>query len=133
MRRSWSPRAPAPAVPAALAFAAGILLAVVLPVAPPPPLGVALATASLGAVAAGLRGDRRIAAGGALVLVLLAGFLRARPVLVVDRESARRTAAEAGEDDVFEVRGRLSTYWTRSGSIWSARLDVEEARLDGPG
>ena len=131
MRRSWSPRAPAPAVPAALAFAAGILLAVSLPVAPPLPLAVALVAASLASVAAGLRGDRRLAAGGALVLVLVAGFLRARPVLVVDRESARRTAAEAGEDDVFEVRGRLSTYWTRSGSIWSARLDVEEARLDG--
>ena len=79
----------------------------------------------------GLRGDRRLAAAGPLLLVLLAGFVRARGPLVVDRETARRTAAEAGEGDVFEVRGRLSTYWTRSGSLWSTRLDVVEARRDG--
>jgi competence protein ComEC len=131
VRRSWSLRAPAPAVPAALAFAAGILLAVVLPLAPPLPLVAALAAAALAAVAAGFGGDRRVAAGGALLLVLLAGFSRARGVLVTDRETARKTAAQSREEDVFEARGRLSTYWTRSGSIWSTRLEVESARREG--
>lgn len=131
MRRSWSLRAPARAVPAALAFTAGILLAVTLPVALSPALAAALAAASIAAIAAGLRGDRRLTAAGALLLVLLAGLLRARGPLVDGRESARRTAADAADADVFEVRGRLATYWTKSGSLWSARLDVVEARRDG--
>ncbi|MDX9734035.1 MAG: DNA internalization-related competence protein ComEC/Rec2 [Thermoanaerobaculia bacterium] len=131
MRRSWSLRAPSPAVPAALAFAAGILLAVELPIAPSPSLAFALAIAAAVAVAAGLRGSRSLAGAGGLLLVVLLAFARARPALVVDREAARRTAASASEDDVFEVRGRLGTYWSRSGSIWSARLDVEDARREG--
>ena len=131
MRRSWSLRAPSPAIPAVLAFAVGILLAVELPLAPPSILAGILALGAGAAVVAGLRGTRTIAAAGGLLLVVLLAFVRARPVLVVDREAARQTAASAAEDDVFEVRGRLVTYWTRSGSLWSARVDVEEARRDG--
>ena len=131
MRRSWSLRAPAPAVPAAIAFAAGILLAVTLPVAPPVTASTLLALAALVAVVAGLRVDRRLAAAGALVLVLLAGLLHAGRVLVDAREEAYRTAAGASEDDAFEVRGRLSTYWSRAGSLWSARIEVHEAWLSG--
>ncbi len=131
MRRSWSLRAPSPAVPVALAFAAGILLAVELPFPPSPLATLALALGSGAAVVAGLRGARPLAAGGGLLLVVLLAFARSRPELVVDRESARQTAASAQEDDVFEVRGRLVTYWTRSGSLWSARVDVEEARREG--
>ncbi len=130
MRRSWSLRAPAPAVPAALAFAAGILLAVLLPVAPGRLGGGLLVFGSAAAVAAGLRGDRRLAAGGALLLLLRAGLARGRG-LVTEREAARSTAAGATEEDVFELRGRLVTYWGRSGSLWTARLAVEEARRDG--
>ncbi len=133
MKRSWSLRAPAPAVPAALAFAGGILLAVTLPVSPPGAAGVLLVAASLAAIVVGFRGDRRLAVAGALLLVVLAGFARARGPLVGERQTARRTAAEASEEDVFEVRGRLSTYWTRSGSLWSARLTVHEARREGEG
>ena len=131
MRRSWSLRAPSPAVPAALAFAAGILLAVELPIAPSPALACALAIAASGAVVAGLRGTRSLAAWGGLLLVVLLAFVRSRSGLVVDREAARQTTASAAEDDLFEVQGRLVTYWTRSGSIWSARVDVEDARREG--
>ena len=131
MRRSWSLGAPSPAVPASLAFAAGILLAVSLPLALPVPAAALLTAAALAAVAVGLRGERRLAVAGALVLVLLAGLLRARRVLVDAREAARETVAAATEDDVFEVRGRLSTYWARAGSLWSARLAVREALLAG--
>lgn len=133
MRRSWSLRAPSPAVPAALAFAVGILLAVELPLPPSPLVSFALAFVSGAAVVAGLRGPRALAAGGGLLLVVLLAFARSRPALVVDRETAHRTAASAGEDDVFEVRGRLVTYWTRSGSLWTARVAVEEARREGEG
>lgn len=128
MRRSWSLRAPAPAVPAALAFAAGILLAVLLPVPPAPRQATLLASFSLAAVAAGLRGERRLAAAGALLLVLGAGYARALGPLVEDRETARRTAAESAEGEIFEVRGRLAGWWSRSGSLWSAPLEVESAR-----
>lgn len=131
MRRSWALRAPAPAVPAVLVFAGGILLAVVLPVAPPAALLAFLAAAALSAVVAGLRGTRRLAVAGALLAFLLGGYVRARPGLVEGRETARATAAASGEEDLFEVRGRIATYWTRSGSLWSARLDVEEARREG--
>lgn len=131
MRRSWALRAPAPAVPAALALAAGILLAVSLPVPPALSLMALLALASAAAVGAGLAGERRLAAAGALALVLLAGFLRARPPLVAERGLARQTAAGAREDDLFEVRGRIASYWRKSGSLWSARLEVHEARRGG--
>lgn len=131
MRRSWSLRAPSPAVPAALAFALGILLAVELPLPPSPLATLALTLGAGAAVVTGLRGPRPLAAGGGVLLVVLLAFARARPALVVDRETAHRTAASAGEDDVFEVRGRLVTYWTRSGSLWSARVHVEGARREG--
>ncbi len=131
MRRSWSLRAPAPAVPAALAFATGILLAVILPVPLSSALAVLLAVSAVAAVLAGLRGDRRLATAGALLLVLGAGYVRARRPLVDDREAARRVAADSGDDDVFEVRGRLVSWWTRSGSLWSARLDVDTATRNG--
>lgn len=131
MKRSWALRAPAPAVPAALALAAGILLAVTLPVPPSHLLGACLGLVSVAAIAAGLAGDRRVAVAGALLLVLLAGYVRARPILVVDREAARVTAAGSRDDDLFEVHGRLASYWRKSGSLWSARLDVVEARREG--
>lgn len=131
MRRSWALRAPAPAVPAALALAAGILLAVTLPVPPSAFLAGLAGLAATAAIAAGLGGERRLAAAGGLLLVLLAGYVRARPVLVVDRDLATRTAAGARDDDVFEVRGWLVTYWRKSGSLWSARLDVVEATREG--
>ena len=131
MRRSWSTRAPAPAVPASLAFAAGILLAVVLPVAPSRGPALLLASAALAAALAGLRGERRLAAGGALLLLALAGGARGRRTLVLDREAAYRTADGATEDDLFEIRGRLTEDWRRGGSIWTARLRVVDARRDG--
>lgn len=131
MKRSWSLRAPAPAVPAALAFVAGILLAVLLSVPPSPALAALYAGASLAAIGAGLRGERRLAGAGALLLVLGAGYARALGPLVEDRETARATAAESVEGDVFEVRGRLVGWWARSGSLWSARLDVVEALKNG--
>lgn len=131
MRRSWALRAPAPAVPAALALAAGVLLAVALPVPPSVPLAASLALACAAAIAAGLAGERRLAAAGALLLLLLLGYARARPPLVVDRSAARETAAGARDGDVFEVRGRIASYWRRSGSLWSARLEVLEARREG--
>ena len=131
MRRSWALRAPAPAVPAVLAFAAGLLLAVVLPVPPGPWLGPLLLAASVAAVLTGLRGDRRLAALGALVGVAAAGFARGRGPLVEERERAYALAASSTDADVFEVRGRLGSYWTRSGALWSARLDVEDATRAG--
>lgn len=131
MRRSWALRAPAPAVPAVLAFAAGTLLAVVLPVPPDGRLGALLLAASAVAVVAGLRGDRRLAAFGALVAVAAAGFARGRGPLVAERQRAYELAASSADADVFEVRGRLGTYWTRSGALWSARLDVEGASRAG--
>ena len=79
MRRSWSLRAPSPAVPAALAFAAGILLAVELPFPPTPILTLALALGAGAAVVAGLRGTRALAAAGGLLLVVLLAFARSRP------------------------------------------------------
>ena len=131
MRRSWALRAPAPAVPAVLAFTAGILLAVLLPVPPGRPLAALLVGAALAAVGAGLRGDRRLVLLGALVVVSAAGFARGRGPLVAERGRAAALAASSTDDDVFEVRGRLGTYWTRSGALWTARLDVEEATRGG--
>lgn len=131
MRRSWSLRAPAPAVPAALAFAGGILLAVVLPVAPGPLPASLLLAAGAAAVVAGLRSSRTLAMAGALLLVLSAGFARGRGPLWTDREAARAAAASSGEEEVWELRGRLATYWSRSGSLWTARLDVREAYREG--
>ncbi len=131
MRRSWALRAPSPAAPAALAFAAGILLAVALPVAPGPGPTAACVLAGVAAVAAGRRGDRSLAVTGALLLALSAGFVRARGPLVDERETARRAAAASTDDDVVEVRGRLAAYWTRSGALWTSRLDVEAAARNG--
>ena len=138
MRRSWALRAPAPAVPAALAFSTGVLLSVVLTVPPAARLGTLLLAASLAGVVAGLRGDRRLAVAGALVAVAAAGFARGRGPLVEERARAYALAAASTDGDVFEIRGRLGTYWTRSGALWTARLDVEDAsragrRVDLPG
>ncbi len=132
MRRSLARGAPAPALPAAGALAAGILLGAHLPVAPPPALGGGLLVAAALAAALGVvRMRPRLAAVGGAVLLACAGFARARPPLRDARAANLALAGQAAEADVFEVTGRIAGLWSRHGSLHGARLDVVEAKRNG--
>ena len=142
MRRSWSPGAGAPSLPAAFAIAAGIAAAVTFAVPPSAALGAALVLASVAGIAAG-RGRGRAATLGGLALAAAAGFwsARARWLLPAGRtEAAARAAiAEALARDpdaggaLVEVVGRVGAPWSPSGSQRRTRLDVESASGDaGP-
>jgi competence protein ComEC len=131
MIRSWSRQAGAPAVPAAFAVALGIAASALMPVPPPPALAGLLAAASGVAVLVSFRGDRRLGALGALVLLALAGGAR---FLHGFLGPARRTEAAVRrleEETPVEVTGRLDRLWSRSGSLYRARIDVEEAVAGG--
>ncbi|MGE5344489.1 MAG: DNA internalization-related competence protein ComEC/Rec2 [Acidithiobacillales bacterium] len=131
MIRSWSQSAGAPAVPAAFAVASGILAAASLPVVPTAGAAALLAGASLAAVAVSHRGDRRVGALGALVLLALAGGWRFQRGFL---EPGRRTAAAArclSDDALVEVTGRLDRLWSRSGSLHRARIAVVSASTNG--
>ena len=140
MRRSWSPGAGAPSLPAAFAIAAGIAAAVSCAVPPSAFAFGALLVASLAGIAAG-RGHGRAAALGGLVLAAAAGFwsARARWLLPARRTeaSARAAIAESIARDaeaggaLVEVVGRLDAPWSPSGSQRRTRLDVESAECDG--
>jgi competence protein ComEC len=140
MRRSWSPGAGAPSLPAAFAIAAGIVVAVAFAVPPPPVLAAALLLAAAGAVAAG-RGHGRVAGFGALVLAAALGYASAAvrwlgPAVRTVSET-RRALVEAARADpeadgaLVEVVGRLDAPWSPSGSLVRTRVDVETATFDG--
>ncbi len=140
MRRSWSPGAGAPSLPAAFAIAAGIAAAVTFAVPPSAALGGALVLAAIAGIAAG-RGRGRAATLGALAFAAAAGFwsARARWLLPAGRTeaSARVAIAEALARDpaaggaLVDVVGRVDAPWSPSGSQRRTRLDVESASGDG--
>ena len=140
MRASWSREAGAPSLPLAGALAAGILAAVVLPVAPRPALGAALVIASAAGVALARRDSHaRLFAG--LILAAAAGFWNARerfllPGLRSESEArdalVRAQAADPAADGaLLEVTGRIDAPWAASGSLYRTRLAVEEASAHG--
>ena len=131
MLRSWSKDAGAPAVPAALAVGAGIALAARLPVVPSPALAALLAVGGAFAAGVALRGDRRLAAAGALLLFALAGGARFVSGFLAPARATEAAARALGEDALVEVTGRIDRLWSRSGSLFRARLDVETAACDG--
>ena len=131
MLRSWSRDAGAPAVPAALAVAAGIVAAATASAVPDPGLTALLAAASALGVLLSARGDRKLFAFSTLVLLALAGGWRFRTSVL---EPARRTEAltrSLGEDRLVEASGRIEQLWSRSGSLYRTRLDVESATCFG--
>ncbi len=131
MLQSWSKDAGAPAVPAALAAVAGIAAAAWLPRFPSGTSGILLGAACLAGAAVSYRGDRRLFASALLVL---AGLAAGRRLETSFLEPARRTEAaarEAGEDALVEVTGRVDRLWTRSGSLFRARIEVAAATCDG--
>ena len=140
MRRSWSPGAGAPSLPAAFAIAAGIVAAVSFAVPPPPALAAALLLAAAAAVARG-RGRGKVAALGGMVLVAGLGYASASvrwlaPAVRTVSET-RRALVEAARADpeaggaLVEVVGRLDAPWSPSGSLVRTRVDVETASVDG--
>lgn len=131
MTRSWSPDAGAPAVPAAFATAFGIALSALLPM--PPSLAVTGLLAALGLVAAvvSLRGDRRLGIAGAVIVFAIAGGARFRTSFLVPAGRTEAAARALGDDAVVEVTGRIDQLWSRSGSLFRARLAVESATSGG--
>ena len=140
MRRSWSPGAGAPSLPATFAIAAGIVAAVSFAVTPPPALAAALLFAGAAAAALG-RGHGRVAALGGLVLAASVGYASAGarwlgPAVRTVSE-ARRALTEAARHDpeaggaLVEIVGRLDAPWSPSGSLVRTRVDVETATFDG--
>ncbi len=130
MLPSWSKDAGAPAVPAALAAAAGIVAAAGLPRFPSGTPGILLGALCLAGAAVSYRGDRRLFASALLVLV---GLVAGRRFETSFLEPARRTEAaarEAGEDSLVELTGRVDRLWTRSGSLFRARVEVASATCD---
>jgi competence protein ComEC len=140
MRRSWSPGAGAPSLPAAFAIAAGILAAASWSVPPGPFLSSALAISAAAAVLAG-RGRGRLAAAGGVLLAAAAGFGLATVRWLGPAErtagEARRASTEAAVRDpeaggaLATIVGRLDAPWSPSGSLRRARLAVEEATSAG--
>ena len=140
MRRSWSPGAGAPSLPAAFAIAAGIAAAVSFAVPPSLFAGSALVLAAIVAVAVG-RGHGRLAALGGFALAAALGYASAElrwltPALRTSSE-ARRAIAEAAAGDpeaggaLVEITGRLDAPWSPSGSLARSRIDVATARAGG--
>ncbi len=131
MMRSWSADAGAPAVPAAFAAASGIALSALLPVPPSATVAGLLATLGLAAAAVSLRGDRRLGIVGAVLVFAVAGGVRFRASFLLPAERTEEAARALGENAVVEVTGRIDRLWSRSGSLFRARLDVESATSGG--
>ncbi|HUM02431.1 MAG TPA: DNA internalization-related competence protein ComEC/Rec2 [Thermoanaerobaculia bacterium] len=131
MIRSWSHEAGAPAVPAAFAVAAGIVLAAVLPLPPTGALAALLAVAALLGIAVSFRGDRRLRVLGAFVLLALAGGARFLDGFLAPARRTEAAARALGEEASVEVTGRLDRLWSRSGSLYRARIEVEGASSGG--
>jgi competence protein ComEC len=131
MLRSWSKDAGAPAVPAALAASAGIAAAAWLPRFPSGSHAVLLAAACLVAAAVSARGDRRLFATALLVLVALAAGRRLETGYLEPGRRTEAVARAAGEDSLVEVTGRVDRLWSRSGSLFRARVEIREATCDG--
>ena len=131
MMRSWSADAGAPAVPAAFAAAFGIAVSALLPVPPSAAVAGLLATLGLAAAAVSLRGDRRLGIVGAVLVFAVAGGARLRAGFLLPAERTEEAARALGEDAVVEVTGRIDRLWSRSGSLFRARLDVESATSGG--
>ena len=131
MIRSWSHEAGAPAVPAAFAVAAGIVLSALLPLPPTPPLAALLALAAGLGMAVSVRGDRRVRVAGALVLLALAGGARFLDGFLGPARRTEAAVRRLDDDSIVEVTGRLDRLWSRSGSLFRARIDVESASFAG--
>jgi competence protein ComEC len=131
MRRSWSRGAGAPAIPAALSLAAGILAAVSLPVSPSRAAAVALAGLGILGLALGEKSSRKRSALFAVVLFVAIGFLDGRERFLLPAQRAESVAREAGDDAVAEVVGRIASPWAASGRLRRAKLDVKSASIAG--
>ncbi len=131
MIRSWSKSAGAPAVPAAFAVASGILAAAWLPVPPTPRLAGLLAAVCVAAVAVSFRADRRVGVLGVVVFLALAGGWRFLHGFLEPGRRTETAARSLGDDAVVAVTGRLDRLWSRSGSLFRARLAVESASAGG--
>jgi competence protein ComEC len=131
LKASWSRRAGAPAVPAALSLAAGIgagAAGALLPaLAPSAAAGLVLACAAL----RGLWRPGRASAAAGLLLLAGAGAFLGRDGLRRPREADAALVSSLGESDLAEVTGRLSSSWSASGSLRRADLEVERAAVDG--
>jgi len=131
MTRSWSADAGAPAVPAAFAAASGIALSALLPVPPSPAVAGLLAALGLSAAAISLRGDRRLRVVGAVLVFAVAGGARFRTSFLLPAERTEAAARALEDDAVVEVTGRIDQLWSRSGSLFRARLAMESATSGG--
>lgn len=129
--RSWSADAGAPAVPAAFAAASGIALSALLPVPPSPAVTGLLAALGLAAAAVSLRGDRRLGVAGAALFFAVAGGARFRTSTLLPAERTEAAARALEDDAVVEVTGRIDQLWSRSGSLFRARLATESATSGG--
>ena len=131
MIRSWSHEAGAPAVAAAFAAAAGIAASAVMTVPPGPALAGLLAAVSGLAVAVSFRGDRRVGVLGATALLALAGGARFLDGFLAPARRSEAAVRALEANAPVEVTGRLDRLWSRSGSLYRARLEVESASSGG--
>lgn len=131
MRPSWSRRAGAPALFAAVALAGGIAAGASGAKLPGAAVGGALGGLAALLAGAGLVRPGRLPAFGALVLVGGFGAWSGAERLRGPRARDATVVAALSENDVVEVTGRLSSVWSASGSTRRAELSVEGATLDG--
>lgn len=134
MQRSWSPGAGAPAIPAALSLAAGIIAAVSLPVPPSREiLGalVLLSVSGLACVLFGLRTSRPMAWFFAAGLLFPIGVIDGRERFLLPAARAERIARETADDSIAEVVGRIGSPWSASGRLRRATLDPESVSIEG--
>lgn len=127
MRSSWTD-AGSPAVPAAFGAALGVLLGVLLPVPPATWLGGALGLA--GATLA-LSGQRRLVPFGLLVACGVAGGQAGRVRLLVPARSAELATRALPDGGVIEATGRLTSFWSATGSLRRIELTPESVTRDG--
>lgn len=131
MRRSLSRDAKSPAVGAAFAFAGGILLGLVAPVAPAFGMEAALVAFGISGVALGAVRRSALFPASALLLLAFAGFWSGRCRVLAPAISDFRSVAALDPEAPVEIVGRITSLWSASGSLRRATLKVEEAKVHG--